>query len=111
MDVIRRNTDYALCLMIHLAEHFEDTTVSTKAMAQKEKIPYPLACKLMQKLKKNQLVKSVMGPKGGFQLTGKPCDINLLQVIEVIQGPVSVNRCLLDTYSCPRKSRCPISCK
>jgi Rrf2 family protein len=111
MDIIRRNTDYALCLMIHLAESFEDTPVSTKAMAKMEEIPYPLACKIMQKLQKYKLVKSVMGPKGGFKLNREPSKINLFEVIEVIQGPVTVNRCSLDTNSCPRMSRCPINDK
>jgi Rrf2 family protein len=97
--------------MIHLAERFDDRPVSTKAMAKMEEIPYPLACKMMQKLQRHKLVKSVMGPKGGFQLNKKPSKISLFEVIKVIQGPMTVNRCSLDTYSCPRKSRCPINGK
>ncbi|MHC4265148.1 MAG: RrF2 family transcriptional regulator [Planctomycetota bacterium] len=111
MDIIRRNTDYALCLMIHLAEHYNEQAVSTNQMTKGEKIPYSLACKLLQKLQKHKLVESKMGPKGGFCLRKKPTEINLLEIIEVIQGPVCVNRCLLDSYSCPRKSRCPINGK
>jgi Rrf2 family protein len=97
--------------MIHLAEHYEDQAVSTKTMSKKEKIPYPLACKLMQKLQKRKLVKSIMGPKGGFKLSKKPSRINLLEIIEIIQGPMSVNRCLVKGFSCPRKLSCPINGK
>jgi Rrf2 family iron-sulfur cluster assembly transcriptional regulator len=111
MDIIRRNTDYALCLMVHLAERFDEEAVSTKLMANQEKISYPIACKLMQKLQKHKLVESMMGPKGGFRLSRKPSQINALEIIEVIQGPVSVNRCLLDVYECPRRLRCPINDK
>jgi Rrf2 family protein len=111
MDVIRRNSDYALCLMVHLAEHYDDAAVSTKKMSKREKIPYPLACKMMQKLQQHKLVKSIMGPKGGFRLNKEPSKINLLEIIEIIQGPVIVNRCLVKDFSCPRKSRCPINGK
>jgi len=108
MDIIRRNADYALCLMIHLAEHFGKEAVSTKQMSKQEKISYPLACKLMQKLQQRKLVTSVMGPKGGFRLNKNPRDINLCEIIEAIQGPMCVNRCLIETFDCPRESKCPI---
>ncbi|MHC4759275.1 MAG: Rrf2 family transcriptional regulator, partial [Planctomycetota bacterium] len=48
---------------------------------------------------------------GGFQLSKKPGKINLLEIIEIIQGSMCVNRCLLDVHSCPRESQCPINSK
>jgi len=108
MDIIRRNTDYALCLMIHLAEQFDREPVSTKQMSKQEKIPYSLACKLMQTLQKAKLVSSVMGPTGGFKLNKNPEDTNVYEIIETIQGPMCLNRCLTKNFDCPRESRCPI---
>jgi len=111
MDVIRRNTDYALRAMVNLARKYEKGATSTRQVAVEEDIPYQLACKLLQKLHKAKLVKSCMGPKGGFRLSRKPSDINVQQVIEAIQGPIRLNRCLLGRPSCPRQNNCSINKK
>lgn len=109
MDVIRRNTDYALRLMINLSKNFGKRPVSSKILAEKEDVSYQLTCKLMQKLSTAGLVKSQMGPKGGFSLDKKPSEITLAAVVNVIQGPVIINRCLLGIGICPRQSKCPVS--
>jgi Rrf2 family transcriptional regulator, iron-sulfur cluster assembly transcription factor len=111
MDLIRRNTDYAIRAMVYLAKNYQKEPVSAARISQDGKLSYQLLCKLLQKLQKNRLVKSSMGPRGGFSLGREPSAINILQIIEAIQGPVSLNRCLLDANFCKRKKNCPVSKK
>ena len=111
MDVLRRNTDYAMRAMVNLAGHYGEEPVSTRDIAQAEDISYELACKLMQKLHNAGLLKSSMGPNGGFGLNRKPAKINLLEIIRAIQGPLSINRCLLGPDVCPHQKGCPITVK
>ena len=108
MDVVRRNTDYAARLMVHLAKHYGNGPISTRAAAAQEQVPYQLACKLMQKLNNAKLVTSCMGPKGGFVLAAEPSKISLLEVVEAIQGPISMNRCVLNEDACSRKTICTV---
>jgi Rrf2 family iron-sulfur cluster assembly transcriptional regulator len=111
MDIIRRNTDYAMRAMVNLAGHYGEDPVSTRDIAQCEDISYQLACKLMQRLNNAGLVKSSMGPNGGFALSRKPVKINLAEIIVAIQGPLSLSRCLLGKNVCPKQSSCPINAK
>jgi Rrf2 family iron-sulfur cluster assembly transcriptional regulator len=108
MDIVRRNTDYAARMMVHLAKHHGNGPISTKAVADQERVPYQLACKLMQKLNNVKLVKSCMGPKGGFVLAREPSNISLLEVVEAIQGVISINRCVLDEDACSRSKVCTV---
>lgn len=111
MDIIRRNTDYALRAMVHLARKYGGEAVSSRVLAESEDISYQLTCKLMQKLAKANLVESLMGPKGGFNLKRAPGEITLGEVVVAIQGLVSVNKCLVEGGICDRQDICPLSGK
>jgi Rrf2 family protein len=111
MDILRRNTDYALRLMVCLAKEYGNGALPTRTLAENEDVSYQLACKLMQQLHAAGLVESSMGPKGGFRLSREPAAISILEVIEAIQGPLRLNRCLLSDAACPRQDSCPVRVK
>ena len=108
VKLIRQNTDYALRAILHLAGQYGKGAVATRKLAEAEQISYPFACKILQELHTAGLVKSVMGPTGGYKLCRPADQVTLLDVIEVAQGPVNINSCV-GVESCPRKERCPIS--
>jgi len=108
MDILRRNTDYALRLAVNLAKHYGEESLSTRVLAEDEDVSYQLACKLMQKLHAAGLVESDMGPKGGFRLGRVPEEVSIQEVLEAIQGPLRLNRCLLNDGFCTRQKTCPV---
>jgi Rrf2 family protein len=109
VDLVRRNTDYALRLAANLAaEYNANKALSARKLSKNNNVSYPLTCKLLQKLQQAGIIKSTMGPKGGFQLARLPEQITLLELITTIQGPVSINRCLLDSGVCLMKEKCPL---
>ena len=111
MDIIRRNTDYALRLLVHLAARSGTGAKSARVLSEEEDVSYQLTCKLLQRLTAAGFVRSTRGAKGGFSLRVPPSNIRLLEVIESIQGPLVFNRCLLSKDACPRQGNCPITGK
>jgi len=111
MNILRQNTDYALRVMVNLSRNYDRKPVSARLLAEQEDISYQFACKILQQLHGAGLVNSRMGAKGGFSLSKPPATIELLDVIEAIQGPVKLNKCLLGANACPRRPRCAISGK
>lgn len=111
MDIIRRNTDYALRLIVHLAAHSDTGAISSRVLSKEEDVSYHLTCKLLQRLSEAGFVRSTRGVNGGFSLRIPPSEIRLLDVIESIQGPLVFNRCLLSKDACPRQGSCPITGK
>jgi Rrf2 family protein len=112
MDVLRRNTDYGLRMMVNLAKHsYNGQLMSARQLASDGNFSYQLGCKLLQRLHKAELVKSVMGPKGGFKLGRKPSEITLMDVINVLQGGVHMNRCLVSDQGCEFESECEVNTK
>lgn len=108
MELIRRDTDYAFRLAAELVKAYGDQkALSAKVLSKQTQVTYALTCKILQKLAQAGIVESVMGPKGGFRLAKKPEIIQFDQIIEAIQGPVRVNRCLLGDFKCPLKKNCP----
>jgi Rrf2 family protein len=71
-------------------------------------MPKSFLAKILQKLARANIVKSYRGVKGGFRLARKPKEINLLEVIEAIQGPVVMNICALDKKMCRFSGTCTI---
>ena len=56
--------------------------------------------KVLQRLVKNELLKSVRGPAGGFTLRKKPVEVTLLEVYESIEGPMEITDCPLSYEIC-----------
>jgi len=77
-------------------------------ISKKNNIPRSFLAKILQKLTKAGLVRSFRGVKGGYQFSRRPSEIDLLRVIETIQGPMFLNRCLMDHKACSRAGLCTV---
>ncbi len=104
---ITRETDYAIRCVHYLSGRPGKVTM-VEEVSREMCIPRSFLAKILQKLSKASIVKSHRGVKGGFELDRHPGKINLLDVIEAIQGPVAMNLCALDERLCDFSSTCSI---
>ena len=110
MNFIKQNSDYALRMIVNLAQAYQrDEVVSAHKLAEEEEVSPQFTAKILQKLANADLIESLMGPTGGYKLKRRPEEISMAQVIVGMQGPVCLNKCSPGIASCPRQPRCPIS--
>jgi Rrf2 family protein len=77
-----------------------DKLFSTKEIATTLGVSENHLSKILQRLTKVGIVKSIRGPRGGFLLNKKPSEISLKDVYEAIDGPLTLSGCLLDKPVC-----------
>jgi Rrf2 family protein len=111
VSVVRQDADYALRAMANLAGRYGSGAVSTRILGTEEGISYQFACKILQRLHEKGLVISSMGPKGGYSLSREPAKINMAEIIEAIQGPVVLNKCMPGGSGCDRKACCKVTAR
>lgn len=91
--------------VLHLAS-FPMARIKEIAIAQY--VPQEYLAKILQKLAKAGIVKTHRGVGGGISLGRVPEQITMLDVIEAVEGPVSLNRCFLNPGECPRQGYCAV---
>ena len=88
--------------LTYLAYHYTSKRpVATTEISDNFKISSNHLSKVLQRLTKMGLVKSIRGPRGGFVLAKKPEKITLLNIYEAIDGAFSLHsQCLLGEPTC-----------
>ena len=92
MFQLSKKADYGLIALKHLAQHSEDS-VSAREIAVQYRIPVELLAKVLQKLARKGLLVSQQGMNGGYVLAKDPASISIVDVLEALDGPISITPC------------------
>ena len=104
---ISKLTDYGTVLLAHLACQ-EDTVCSAAEIAQCTGIALPTASKLLKALAKNGLVSSTRGANGGYKLARPASAISAADIIDALEGPVSITECSASDSQCDIEDVCSV---
>jgi Rrf2 family protein len=102
---ISRRSDYAVRILLYLAT--QGNQCKTAAIARHQLIPTSLTRGITRELVANGLLESHRGLVGGVRLARPPETISLLEIVESIDGPIRLNRCLTRSGECPLDRLCP----
>lgn len=105
---ITRKGDYAIRGMVYLASRPGGTVSLLREVAASVDVPQALLAKIFQDLCRLGFVKSYRGAGGGFELARPASKISLLEVIEAVDGPIGMNRCIVEKGVCGRESFCGV---
>lgn len=106
---LSKKSDYALIAMKHLATRPPGAeSSSAREISEAYAIPLELLAKVLQRLVRARLLVSVQGTRGGYRLARPAVSVSVADVIQAVDGPVTVTACSPDDHACEQYGTCSI---
>ena len=111
--MLSKKTKYGLKALTYVAKHQGEDPVQIGAIAKSENISQKFLESIMLTLRKAGFLGSRKGKGGGYYLRRQPEDIKMVEVMRVLEGPVSMVPCVsLNFYEkcedCPDETACSV---
>jgi len=105
---LSKKADYALIAMKHLAIRPDAGSASAREVAEQYDIPVELMAKVLQRLARRGLVTSHQGTRGGYRLARAASIISVADIIQAIDGPLTVTACSSEAENCEQYAKCSV---
>ncbi len=105
---LTRESEYALKGLAVLAMRPVGDVVPLAEIAEVQQLPGTFLAKIFQKLARHGLLEADRGRGSGYMLRGAPSGIRIRDVLEAVEGPMALKRCLLWTGHCSETEPCPL---
>jgi Rrf2 family protein len=102
---LSKKVDYGLVLLSEL--HNGAALASAREMAERYKLPQPMAANILKALAAGGIVTSTRGALGGYALARPANAISLADVVEALEGPLSLVDCTDHGSGCEHEAGCP----
>jgi len=93
---------------MHLASAEPGAYASIADIARQWALPVAFVRRVIARLVRAGILETLRGQNGGVRLARPVEDISMLDVVEAMEGPIRLNRCLDDDETCPFAGRCPV---
>ena len=105
---INRQTDYAVRVVLALAQESMGTRMSTKEIGTAMLIPKNFLPRIVAKLAQTEIVTTFAGRDGGLQLARPSEKITLKDIVEAFEGPLVLSECIPGDDFCPFEDTCHV---
>jgi Rrf2 family cysteine metabolism transcriptional repressor len=99
-------TRYGTRALLDLARHHGDELVQLKDIARRQNISLHYLEHIIAPLVGAGIVRSTRGAHGGLQLTRRPDEIKLSEVVQLLEGTITPVDCVVDPAICTRSDLC-----
>jgi Rrf2 family protein len=103
---VSKTLDYAVRSLTYMSKRPVER-FSIKDISEKQHIPLNYLAKIMRKLVNRGIIRSMVGPEGGYALRKSPKEINLKDVYEAIEGELKIIDCMDKDSICVLYENCP----
>ncbi|MBC9785469.1 Rrf2 family transcriptional regulator [Heliobacterium chlorum] len=105
---ITRKAEYAIAALLDLALLPSGEFTLSKDIAKRQGIPANFLPQIMAAMSRRGWVEATRGAGGGVRLAVQPSQVTVQEIIEVVEGPIAINRCLVGAGACPNQCSCPL---
>lgn len=103
-----KKCEYTIRAMMYLVPKGGRSSFSVSEVCGKAEIPESFTRKVFQALAQKGFLRSATGPGGGYELVRSPAKIDILSIIESVEGKGTFDHCILGTGVCGRKDHCSL---
>ena len=107
MKLSTRST-YGMRAMLALAGHAGQGPMMVREIAEQQALPATYLEQLMVLLRKSSLVTATRGAHGGYLLARSPREMTMAEIIEALEGPLSLADCPHGSGCCGRPEQCAL---
>jgi Rrf2 family cysteine metabolism transcriptional repressor len=104
---VTTRTRYGTRAMVQLALNYGQGLITSKDIADEQEVSPKYLEQLLATLRRDGLVRSVRGARGGHTLARSPDEITLRDIFESLEGSDGLVECTASPDVCDRASRCP----
>ena len=99
---------HAIRIMLDLALHCDEAPIIRHAISERQGISPDYIAQICGRLNKAGLIKSTMGPEGGYGLSRPTSEIKIGEIIHAIEGPPPTIYCIAPGkhLDCPQRENC-----
>jgi Rrf2 family transcriptional regulator, iron-sulfur cluster assembly transcription factor len=108
---VNRQTDYAIRVLLMLAQQPEGTRLSSAEIGREMLIPAAFLPRIVAQLAQANLLVTFPGREGGVQLPRLAGQITLKDVVELMEGPLLLSECMTGEEACPFEGDCRVRCR
>jgi len=105
---LARKVEYGLISIVHIGSKPDGELATAREISEFYNISTDTLGKVLQDLRRHQLVESIQGVNGGYRLKRSLTEMTLGDVIEAIEGPIHVAPCTCVNYVCHQEHSCNI---
>jgi Rrf2 family protein len=104
--IYSRSAEYAIRAFVKLAVVPEGKYAMVKNIAEQAEIPAHFLAKILQQLARKGFLRSSKGPTGGFSLRIPAAELNLLSIVDSVDGLADFERCPAGMAECNDHAPC-----
>ena len=97
---------YGLRILLDVAAHMEEGPVALRDISRRQEISQKYLWQVVNPLKVAGLLRATRGAHGGYTLAKSPARISIRDIVDILEGPISIVACVQSPGSCDRSAAC-----